>query len=221
LCINRTGKITLKRHYQRLEACGNWDKAMLESGSKTFDYWWDKAGDLVEEGNSRYGGNSSVVRAKLAVKNSGICMVYIKRQVNQLRRNSNSWFSAKSTYWVEHTIIKKLAEKELQVPEVICYGGRTLPGELPVNRRSEIIRLVGQTLAVLHALNFVHRTLYTQHIFIAKDFSKCRLIDFERGRFRRNSKVAMNSDLERLFRRAPELQKEDRRLIIDQYNQQI
>ena len=228
------------RQCESLEFYNDRSVSVFDNRYRTFDYWWDSTGEQVEESNFRRGGVSKVVRAEIKLK-SGSRTVYIKRQVNQLRRSFFSWFLPRPTFWIEQQVLRKIMAMGFQgTPEIVCYGERTILGkkqallvvlalegyscleellQLPMSaeKRIKMMRLIGQRLFSMHSLKFEHGALYTKHIFLSENLKECKLIDFERGHFRLKPLTAMKNDLERLFRRSPELSKEDRLLILEPY----
>lgn len=129
-------------------------------------------------------------------------------------------------------------------PTLICYGQRTINGQLQAllitealddyvdmdlilgdncyqDRREEYLLHIGTTIKKLHRLNVTHGALYTQHIFVEPQTGHCRFIDFERARFCNPliARKAKSDDLERLFRRSPQLAQHDRDTLMRGYTE--
>jgi tRNA A-37 threonylcarbamoyl transferase component Bud32 len=215
-------------------------QVLAEEGIRTFDGFWDLPRDWVDAINERRGGWSGVTRHVFTTGTGTSIPVYLKRQENQSRRGPLSTYIKKPTFWFEREILHYLKGKGNFGPDLLCYAERDLGGnqqtilvtrslenylsidellaDLEDEQRVDIMDRVGKFLSRLHLLRVEHGAVYEKHIYVDTSSGDCRLIDFERARFRRSSRVAMTKDLERLFRRAEELTDTDRNVILNQYS---
>lgn len=217
----------------------DWKVRFTQTGLASFDPLWSLQGDLVEPRNQRRGGWSSVIRYQIEFPNHKTYTFYIKRQENQLRRDSISCYKRKPTFWFEKENLLLLGKNLHLTPEFVLYAEQksnfnskailitlALESYKDLNQtfddcslaeRVNILKMISQSLITMHECTFEHRALYPKHILISDTFTDCRLIDFERGRFGRTSYKAAKNDLERLFRRSPILEPIDRQIILLEY----
>jgi len=215
-------------------------QVLAQQGIRTFDGFWKLPRDWVDPINERRGGWSGVTRHVFTTSTGKSIPVYLKRQENQSRRGPLSTYAKKPTFWFEREILHYLEDKGNFGPDLLCYAERASGGNqqtilvtrslenylsidellagLEDEQRVDIMDRVGEFLSRLHLLRVEHGAVYEKHIYIDASSGDCRLIDFERARFRRSSRVAMTKDLERLFRRAVEITDSDRNVILKKYS---
>lgn len=202
------------------------------------DLWaWPK--DWVEPINQRRDGWSGVTKHALSCDGSEAVNVYLKRQENQLRRGSASWYLARPTFWFEYKALCIANGSAAIGPELVLYADRRTPSgwqsilitkslegfvtleELladpaqaeHLDRHLENIR---RLIKSLHRKKLMHGALYAKHIYIQVERDEYRLIDFERARAPIFSSRAWEKDFQRLFRRTPGLSEKHHKILLGQ-----
>ena len=164
--------------------------------------------------------------------------VYVKRQTGYWCRPL--WRLGRKTLLLEREVRGLNAFRVLgvQVPRTLSFEKSGNQGELVLSEiadslpldqalareqapdrgqgganRSEIVRNLARVVGVLHRSSWTHGALYPAHILVGRDNS-IALIDLEKAR---RSFFRRRSDLERLFRYASFLEREDVELFDSEY----
>jgi len=207
-----------------------------------FDDIWGFPMDWIEPVNVRRGGWSGVTKHSFSLANESSVNVYLKRQENQIRRTAASCYIGRPTFWFESKVLHCLSDSDFLVPRMLCYGQRSFQGkqqavlitealegyvdfevimsnEAYQNKCEEYLLNIGSALKKIHCKNFAHGALYAKHIFIQPQSGHCCFIDLERARllypFLRYK--AKRDDIERLFRRTPQLTRQHRDVLMQGY----
>jgi hypothetical protein len=186
---------------------------------RNFDFWWNVAGEWVEEPNRRRSGWSGMMRAALDGRT-----LYVKRQLNHRCRTLThplGWPTA-SREW---HYLNRLARLGVAAPVPVFHGVREgddgveavvvteeLSGYadlaawqgLAADRRQVLADAVGRMLGRLHRAHLQHSSLYDKHVMAREHGTgfDVALIDLEKMRPRLLARWgAARRDLDQLRRR--------------------
>ena len=180
---------------------------------------------LVKPVQFRGSGMSCVLLDERAHWDGGSGQVYVKRQRNYTCRPAWRAYRRTPTLAREHRALQALHQIGLNVPEIVSYrqsgfdaelviaeieGGIPLSDALarPDVDRQKILTNAARLIRVLHTAGWTHGALNAEHIFVQPEHGfDAALIDLEKARRNRHRSGA---DLERIWRRNPELTSEDR-----------
>lgn len=185
---------------------------------RDFDYWWNVAGEWVEEPNRRRKGWSGMMR----VLSEGR-VHYVKRQLNHLCRTWRHPFGWPTTSREWH-YLKRLRELGIGAPSPVFHGVRRTPQgveavlvtedltgyadltgwrDLPADERGRMATVIGEMLGRLHGARLQHSCLYDKHVMVRRhgDSFEAALIDLEKMRPRLTTGLAAGRDLEQFRRR--------------------
>ncbi|CDM39457.1 lipopolysaccharide kinase InaA family protein [Ectopseudomonas oleovorans] len=198
-----------------------------EIPQQVFQYWWQQQGDWVEEPNARRGGKSGVQRL---LDETGV--LYAKKQIGHIYR-SLLHPQGRPTVLRERSALLALDALGVPVPKLIycgverdpqqgwrgllvtaelegfmdieswyAKGGREACGEAV---HTELLQLVGATLARMHLGRWQHGCLYAKHVFVnlAGETPQVALLDLEKSRRRLTRAQAAQHDLPQLRRHSP------------------
>lgn len=198
-----------------------------EIPQQVFQYWWQQQGDWVEEPNARRGGKSGVQRL---LDETGV--LYAKKQIGHIYR-SLLHPQGRPTVLRERSALLALDALGVPVPKLIycgverdpqqgwrgllvtaelegfmdiqswyAKGGREACGETV---HTELLQLVGATLARMHLGRWQHGCLYAKHVFVnlAGETPQVALLDLEKSRRRLTRIQAAQHDLPQLRRHSP------------------
>jgi tRNA A-37 threonylcarbamoyl transferase component Bud32 len=185
---------------------------------RDFSYWWDVAGEWVEEPNQRRSGWSGMMRAEIDGR-----ILYVKRQLNhQCRtfRHPFGWPTASREWEYLHRLgklgvpapvpvfhsVRQTAdgvEAVLVTEELSGYRDLAAWAGLDELARTELAAAVGGMVGRLHRARLQHSSLYDKHVMARRDGDgfEVALIDLEKMRPRLTVAMAARHDLEQLKRR--------------------
>jgi len=198
-----------------------WRDSLKASNLNSFDDFWSLDLPVVDEVNERRNGWGYVSRFVLDDGRA----IYIKRQLNQIRRNLQHPFSGESTYAVEYRYFRRFAQLGIDSLTAVYFATRCRDGQhetllvtaaedefmaldemdfstIPAFQRYCIGRAVGAAVAKMHSHHLVHWALYPKHIFIRQrgPAVDVKLIDLEGVRKVLRQRQLLR-DLDSLFRR--------------------
>lgn len=198
-----------------------------EIPQQAFQHWWQQQGEWVEEPNVRRGGESGVQRL---LDETGV--LYAKRQIGHIYR-SFLHPQGRPTVLRERSALLALDALGVPVPKLIycgvehdpqqgwrgllvtaelegfvnieswyAQGGREVCGEAV---HTQLLQLVGATLARMHLGRWQHGCLYAKHIFVRinGETPQVALLDLEKSRRRLTRVQASQHDLPQLRRHSP------------------
>lgn len=190
----------------------------------TFQAWWQRQGEWVEEPNVRRGGESGVQR--LSDRGS---VLYAKRQVGHVYRSLLHPFG-RLTILRERSALLALNKLGVRVPRLVycgidndpvqgwrgvlvtealegfeeveqwyAKGGREACGEA---KHALLMQQIGATLARMNMGRWQHGCLYAKHVFVRMngDVPQVALLDLEKSRQRLSRSRAAKHDLRQLRR---------------------
>ncbi len=194
----------------------------------TFDAWWQRQGDWVEQPNQRRGGESGVQRLQESDR-----MLYAKRQVGHLYR-SLRYPLGRPTVLREHDALRCMAGLGVRVPNVVhCStsfstdsgwrgllvtesldGFQDLDAWYASGARAryderlheQLLHQLAATLARMHRARWQHGCMYAKHVFVringegADARAEVALLDLEKSRRRLTGSRAARHDLRQLRR---------------------
>lgn len=193
----------------------------------TFQAWWQRQGEWVEEPNARRGGESGVQR----LSDHGN-VLYAKRQVGHVYRSLLHPFG-RLTILRERSALLALNKLGVPVPRLVycglehdqqqgwrgvlvtealegfehveqwyAKGGRETCSEA---QHDLLMQQIGATLARMHRGHWQHGCLYAKHVFVRMngDQPQVALLDFEKSRRRLSRLRAARHDLRQLRRHSP------------------
>lgn len=183
-----------------------------------FEFWWNVAGEWVEEPNRRRSGWSGMMRAVVDGRT-----LYVKRQLNHQCRTlshpfgwptaSREWHYLKRLnalgigapvpvfHAVRHT--SEGVEAVLVTEELRGFADLAAWSGLDERARLQLAGAVGRQLGRLHRAGLQHSSLYDKHLMARRDGDRfdVALIDLEKMRPRLFARFAASRDLEQLRRR--------------------
>ncbi len=194
----------------------------------TFDAWWQRQGDWVEQPNQRRGGESGVQRLQEMDR-----VLYAKRQVGHLYR-SLRYPLGRPTVLREHDALRRMTDLGVRVPNVVhCStsfsadtGWRgllvteSLDGFQDLDAwyaggareryderlHEQLLHQLAATLARMHRARWQHGCMYGKHVFVrvngegADARAEVALLDLEKSRRRLTRSHAAQHDLRQLRR---------------------
>lgn len=191
--------------------------AHAEPRPDEFAYWWNAAGEWVEQPNERRRGWSGMLR----VRHRGE-LVYVKRQRNHLCRTlhhplgwptaSREWFYLKrlkdlgvgAPMPLFHATVRSGDGVESLLVTEELRGFQPLSAQTDLNwaQRGVLAREVGRALGTLHRARLQHSCLYDKHIMVRwhGNTPEVALIDLEKMRSRLSRHAAARHDLDQLSR---------------------
>lgn len=210
----------------------------------TFESWWAKQGEWVEAPNVRRGGESGVQR----IHDDDGNLFYAKRQTGHVHR---SWLHplGRLTVLRERDALIGATQAGVNVPQIVycstsgergllvtaaLEGYQTIEDWYAANGReqygealhSQLLTLVGHTVARLNRARWQHGCIYAKHVFVyiegegAAAKPHVALLDLEKCRQRMTSKQAALHDMKQL-RRHSDWNSADWKIIKDAYQQEF
>ena len=180
---------------------------------------------LVKAVQFRGSGMSCVLLDERVHWDGGSGQVYVKRQRNYTCRPAWRAYRRTPTLARQLRALRALHQVGFNVPEIVSYRQAGLDAELviaeieggiplsnalarPDADRQKILSNAARLIRALHAAGWTHGALNAEHIFIQPEHEfDAALIDLEKARRGRRRRGA---DLERIWRRNPELTAQDR-----------
>lgn len=219
-----------------------WKGALERTGLRTLDDWRALEMELVERPNRRHGGVSGVRRTRMHGP-AAFRTVYVKHQRGQRRRTLRKLLVGGGPFYSEYCTLLRFRQLALPVPEVVFFsrqrGGsgaeellvlEGLDGDpldelpwssLPPERVSALLRDVARGVGRLHRAGWVHRRLYSKHVFAAwRDESRTYevgFIDLESAHPHYGIRRYQYRDLECLGRRLKHLTPRQRLRFLREY----
>lgn len=228
----------------------DWRPVFLAKGMDHLDAWWRLADEgrrqatLMDDPNRRYGGEMRVYRIRVLDVDGQPRHLYVKCQREQKRRTAAHPLHGEPTLFTEFRALRRCLNDGIPVARPVFFDTRiggdrrryTVmvsqgldgfhgldeidPAALALTRRRRLIRDVADTLRLLHATGYVHRTLYPKHIFVAwrpdLDRYDVRFIDLEKTH-RAAGFRHLYRDLESLARRSEGFSGPDRLRFLKRY----
>ena len=219
-----------------------WKGALERRGLRTLDDWRALELELVERPNSRHGGVSGV-RSFRVQGPTAPCTVFVKHQRGQRQRTLRGLVVGEGPFYSEYRTLLRFRQLALPVPEVVFFSRKRgvsgaeellvleglngdpldeLPwASLPPERVSALLRDVARGVARLHRAGWVHRRLYSKHVFVAwRDESRSYevgFIDLESAHRHYGIRRYQYRDLECLGRRLKHLTPRQRLRFLREY----
>lgn len=185
---------------------------------RDFEYWWNVAGEWVEEPNQRRSGWSGMMRAVVEGR-----VFYVKRQLNHQCRTLSHPFGWPTASREWH-YLNRLRELGIGAPVPVFHAARSSPegveavvvteelsgfvdltawSGLDATSRRQLAEAVGVQLGRLHRAGLQHSSLYDKHVMARRNGSgfEVALIDLEKMRPRLFARFAASRDLDQLRRR--------------------
>lgn len=204
----------------------------LDSFTGTFQCWWNRQGEWVEEPNARRDGESGVQRLS-----AHSVPLYSKRQTGHLYHSLRHPLG-RPTVLREQDALEAVERLGVRVPKIVFCSARKTDGKwqaLLVTESLEgfvsldewyhsdtrqhwgeavhrqVLEQLALTLSRLHRGHWQHGCCYPKHIFVKVEEHDGRLqveialIDLEKSRQRLRIATASRRDLDQLRRHCPEM----------------
>jgi len=212
--------------------------------NQTFNQWWQRTGEWVEEPNQRRGGESGV--QLLLPETAGQPLLYSKRQVNHMF-SSLRYSCGHPTALREKNAIQALQRLDVNTPKLIYYGAEKkgkdwyaliITEELkdfisleawyaqqnsqpaPDSVISAVLREVAQSFYKMHLGGWQHGCCYAKHVFVKvqpEQVPEVAFIDLEKARHRLFAYRAALHDIKQLGRHRPGMPDEHWQLFLEYY----